>query len=387
MSGTLKVTTLQDGASSTANLVFDTNANTTAGGTIAMASSFKRNRIINGNMVIDQRNAGASVSISAAAQTFIVDRFYVGSTQASKLTAQQNAGSVSPPAGFTKYLGFTSSSAYSPTSTDYFFLAQGVEGYNVQDLMWGTANAKSVTLSFQVYSSLTGTFSGSLYNSQSNNTIAFTYSVSNANTWTSISVTLTGQTSGTQNITNGPAFYVVFDLGSGANWKTSTTGSWVANEYFGVTGSVNVVGTSGATFYITGVQLEVGTKATPYEMQIYSDQLAQCQRYYVQLSSSGALFASLGNGICNSSSSGQGFVVRLPVTMRTQPTASFNAMRVYDGASAATILSFSGVSSCSSANALGFDASCSGTVLTTGRPLTIQGNNDATAYIAASAEL
>jgi hypothetical protein len=386
MSGTLKVTTLQDGASSTANLTFDSSANATVGGTLAMASSFKRNRIINGNMGIDQRNAGASVTIGSSAGTYTLDRWCAQSVNASKFSVQQNAGSITPPTGFTKYLGVTSLASTSSGSTDYYGFFQSIEGFNTADLAWGTANAASVTISFWVRSSLTGSFSASLTNSGSNRSYPFSYTVNAANTWEQKTVTVAGDTSGTWLTDNSSGIYLRFDLGVGSSFR-GTAGTWAAANYYGVTGAVSVVGTSGATFYITGVQLEVGTKATPYEMQIYSDQLAQCQRYYVQLSSSGALFASLGTGICNSSSSGQGFVVRLPVTMRTQPTASFNAMRVYDGTSAAIILSFSSVSSCSSANALGFDASCSGTFLTTGRPLTIQGNNDATAYIAASAEL
>ena len=127
-----------------------------------------RNRIINGAMVIDQRNAGASVTPSSGVTTYTVDRWNNYSSQSSKLTVQQNAGSVTPPAGFTNYLGVTSSSAYSVGASDLFILNQRIEGYNIADLAWGTANAKTVTLSFQVYSSLTGTFGGTIQNSAQN---------------------------------------------------------------------------------------------------------------------------------------------------------------------------------------------------------------------------
>jgi len=275
MSGTLKVTTLQDGASATANLTFDTSANTTAGGTVAMASSFKRNRIINGNMLIDQRYGGAATGTSINGYT--VDRWFVAQSVAGKLDAQQSAAVY--PVGFTKSLSVTSQSAYTVGAADVFAIQQPIEGMNVADLAWGTANAKTVTMSFQVYSSLTGTFSGSVRNSATDRYYIFTYTIASANTWTPVSITIAGDTTGTWLTTNGVGIYLTFGLGIGSTYS-ATAGAWGTGNKFSATGSTSVVGTSGATFYLTGVQLEVGTKATPYEMQIYSDQLAQCQRYY-----------------------------------------------------------------------------------------------------------
>jgi hypothetical protein len=297
MSSTIKVTNVQEASSATVNLALDSSGNVTVGnnltvtgtstvsgnetvtGTLVMGSSFKRNRIINGNMLIDQRNAGASVTPAIGVSTYTVDRWCTYQTQSSKFTIQQNAGSVTPPTGFTNYLGVTSSSAYSVISTDTFSVQQYIEGYNVSDLGWGTASAKTVTLSFQVYSSLTGTFGGALSNSAVSRSYPFSFTVASANTWTSVSVTVTGDTSGTWLTTNGVGIRVYFGLGVGTT-QSGTAGAWASAQYQSATGAVSVVGTNGATFYITGVQLEVGTKATPYEMQIYSDQLAQCQRYY-----------------------------------------------------------------------------------------------------------
>ena len=150
-----------------------------------------KNRIINGAMVIDQRNAGASVSGNSV---YTLDRWFAVSSVVNKYTVQQNAGSVTPPVGFTNYLGITSSSAYSVAAGDYFFLSQPIEGFNVADLGYGTANAKTVTLSFQVYSSLTGTFGGSFRNSAGNRGYPFSYSIPVANTWTTISITIAGDT-------------------------------------------------------------------------------------------------------------------------------------------------------------------------------------------------
>ena len=243
-------------------------------------TGFKRNRIINGNMLIDQRNAGASVTIGVSSSTYTLDRWCAQSVSASKFSVQQNAGSVTPPTGFTKYLGVTSLAATSSGSTDYYALFQSIEGFNTADLAWGTASAASVTISFWVRSSLTGSFGAALANSGGSRSYPFNYTVNAANTWEQKTVTVAGDTSGTWLTDNSTGIYLRFDLGCGSTFK-GTAGTWAATNYYGVTGAVSVVGTSGATFYVTGVQLEVGSIATPYERQMYSDQLNQCQRYYV----------------------------------------------------------------------------------------------------------
>jgi hypothetical protein len=245
-----------------------------------------KNRIINGDMRIDQRNAGASVTPAGAQYT--LDRWFITTTQTSKLTSQQNAGSVTPPVGFSNYLGVTSSSAYSVLTGDTFLIGQAIEGFNTADLSFGTANAKTITLSFQVYSSLTGTFGGALTNSGGTRSYPFSYTISSANTWTTISVTIAGDTTGTWvGATNGIGLVVRFGLGSGATFS-GTSGAWAAANIVQPTGSVSVVGTSGATFYITGVQLEQNTSATPFERRLYNQELANCQRYYEVLYNQGA---------------------------------------------------------------------------------------------------
>jgi len=237
-----------------------------------------KNRIINGAMVIDQRNAGASTTVTTSGY-FSCDRWQVGSSQSSKFSIQQNAGSVTPPAGFTNYLGITSLAATTVGSTDTFYIVQQIEGYNIADLNWGTANAKTVTLSFWVRSSLTGTFSGSFYNGAANRSYVFSYTISSANTWQQISVTIAGDTTGTWNTGNTAGIGVVFSLGYGSTYST-TAGSWNANFYGAATGAVNVVSTNGATFYITGVQLEVGSTATSFDYRPYTTELQLCQRYF-----------------------------------------------------------------------------------------------------------
>ena len=238
-----------------------------------------RNRIINGAMVIDQRNAGASVTPTSGGISYPLDRFGSYPNVSSKYSLQQNAGSVTPPAGFTNYLGATSLSSYTVGSTDITPISQFIEGYNIADLGWGTANAKTVTLSFWVRSSLTGTFGGSLTSSGIDYSYPYSYTISSANTWEYKTITIAGPTSGTWNTTNGIGVRVYWSLGAGSTYS-GTAGSWSANTYWSCTGATSVVGTNGATFYITGVQLEVGSSATGFEYRQVTTELQLCQRYF-----------------------------------------------------------------------------------------------------------
>jgi hypothetical protein len=284
---------------------------------IAPVTAFK-NRIINGAMMIDQRNAGASVTVpnTNVTPTWAVDRWRMLSTQASKFSVQQNAGAVTPPVGFTNYLGSTSLSAYSVTSTDVFANEQYIEGLNVADLGWGTANAAPVTLSFWVRSSLTGAFGGALRNSANNRSYPFTYTISAANTWEQKSVTIAGDTSGTWLTTNGVGIVVSLGLGAGSTFS-GTAGAWAAGYFFSATGATSVVGTNGATFYITGVQLEKGSTATSFDYRPYGAELALAQRYFQSIpasafNASANLAFSSGNTLYATYS--------LPVIMRASPT-------------------------------------------------------------------
>ena len=278
-------------------------------------ASAMKNRLINGAMVIDQRNAGASVTLSGG--TYTMDRWKADTSQASKFTVQQNAGSVTPPAGFNNYLGVTSTSAYSVLTSDYFSITQSIEGYNVADLDWGTVNAKTVTLSFWVRSSLTGTFSGSLINADNTRSYPFSYSISSANTWEQKSITIIGDTTGTWLKNNSYGIKVWFSLGTGATYK-GTAGSWLPSLYLGAIGETSVVGTSGATFYITGVQLEVGSSATGFEYRQYGQELALCQRYCFNVAQDTSVL-SMYNGLSRGSGT-YFYSIPTPVAMRTTPS-------------------------------------------------------------------
>ena len=247
-----------------------------------------RNRLINGDMRIDQRNAGTQSNTSVT--QYHVDRWNYLGTQVSKFSIQKSAVT---PSGFTSSLLFTSLAATAAGASDWWAVRQVIEGFNVADLGWGTASAQSITLSFWVRSSLTGVFGGSLLNDAANRTYAFTYSISAANTWEYKTVTIQGDTSGTWLTDANAGIRLVYGLGAGSSSKTAA-GSWTAGAFWGgATGTVDLTGTNGATLYITGVQLEAGPTATPFERRPYSVELGMCQRYYYRLTSS-SLKASIG---------------------------------------------------------------------------------------------
>jgi hypothetical protein len=285
----------------------------------AQYTGFK-NRLINSAMVIDQRNAGASVTPTSSSYT--LDRWYTILTQSSKFSVRQNAGSVAnggsvvAPAGFTNWIGVTSLAATSLAAGDYFLLTQSIEGFNTADFGFGTANASTVTLSFWVRSSLTGTFGGSLVNSGFSRSYPFTYTISAANTWEQKTVTIAGDTTGTWiGATNGIGLRVQFGLGVGSTYS-GTAGSWAATEYDSATGATSVVGTNGATFYITGIQLEKGSTATSFDYRPIGTELQLAQRYcYVIPASSYYNFVAQAY----TTTRAQGYLL-FPVTMRSAPT-------------------------------------------------------------------
>jgi hypothetical protein len=295
-----------------------------------------KNRIINGAMVIDQRNAGASITPTSNA--YSVDRWYTSLSAASKFSIQQNAGSVTPPAGYTNYVGVTSLSAYTVGSGENFGLVQAIEGLNCSDLGWGTANAKTVTLSFWVRSSLTGTFGGVLTNSAYDRSYPYSYTISSANTWEQKSITIAGDTSGTWLTTNGVGIRVWFNLGAGST-VSGTAGAWAAANYFAPTGATSVVGTNGATFYITGVQLEKGSTATSFDYRPYDTELQLCQRYFYRLVNASASTGYVPNitGVRYTANEVY-FGITCPAPLRTTPSISKSGtMYIYSGGTNITL--------------------------------------------------
>jgi hypothetical protein len=294
-----------------------------------------RNRIINGDMRIDQRNAGASVTPTTDS-AYTADRWCARLTQTSKFSIAQNAGSVTPPSGFTKYIGATSLSSFSVGAGDFFGIEQRIEGQNIDDLAWGTAGAKAVTLSFWVRSSLTGTFGGVFNNGGivgAARSYPFSYTISSANTWEQKTVTVSGDTSGTWITTNGIGVQVIFALGVGTTYST-TAGSWTGGNasiggFVSATGATSVVGTNGATFYLTGVQLEEGSTATEFERRPIGTELALCQRYFIR-------YINRAMGTMNGTSHLYNGSIAFPVTMRSTPTLVSGASFAVNTGSAGT---------------------------------------------------
>lgn len=233
------------------------------------------NRLINGDMRIDQRWNGASSSAS----NYTVDRWQFIGQPANKVTWGRNYLGANGPSGFPYYLG-VQSIAYTALTGDYFLLRQTIEADVISDFNWGTAQAQPVTLSFWAYSSLTGTFSGSLGSLAGARSYPFTYSISAINTWTKISITIPGDIGGAWTMSgNGGGLNLNFDLGSGATFR-GPPNAWAGVTYFGATGSVSLVATNAAYLFVTGVKLEIGSVATPYNRQSLAKSLADCQRYY-----------------------------------------------------------------------------------------------------------
>jgi hypothetical protein len=304
VSGTANVSTLA--VTGEATVV----ANVTASAFTSTSTFGFKNRIINGAMVIDQRNAGASVTITnTSASTYLLDRWKADVSQASKMSVQQSS---TAPTGFTNSLAVTSLSAYTVGASEVFAITQIVEGFNIADFAWGTASAATVTLSFWVRSSLTGTFGIVLENSGNSRSYPATYTISAANTWEQKTVTVAGETSGTWVTNSGKGVQVKFGLGVGST-LSGTAGAWAAADYWGATGATSVVGTNGATFYITGVQLEKGSTATSFDYRPYGTEFSLCERYFQK--------CDTWFGAANSSTQFLGqFSVR--TTMRTSPSIS-----------------------------------------------------------------
>jgi hypothetical protein len=277
-----------------------------------------RNRIINGDMRIDQRNAGASVTPS---NVYTLDRWVINpSTEyLGVATVQQNLNSLTPPDGFTNYIGLVVDTGTSPLTNPFYNIRQIIEGFNVADLGWGTSSAKSITLSFWVRASITGTYTAAVRNSASNRSYVATYTISSANTWEHKTVTISGDTSGTWLTNNSTGITLSFGLSNNTGtFSTSSPNQWNASNNTGATTAVEILSTTGATFYLTGVQLEVGSVATPFERRPFGAELALCQRYYYRLTPGSGNRFGLGQA---TGSGAAGIFIPFMVSMRTAPSA------------------------------------------------------------------
>ena len=380
---TLKVNNIQN-ANGTSAIAIDSSGVATFSKTLVPSSSMMyRNLIINGDMRIDQRNAGASVTLPSNNSYYTIDRFAFTINQASKMSAQQVTDA---PTGFVNSLKVTTTSAYTVTASDYFSVRQDIEGQNISHLDWGSSNAKTVTLSFYVKSSLTGTFGGSIKNSASDKAYPYTYTIDSANTWERKTITIEGETTGTWLTTNGRGIMVYFGLGVGSTFS-GTSGSWASSNYLSATGATSVVGTSGATWYVTGVQLEIGDAATPFEHRPYDAELARCQRYYYKMSGA-SNYLRFATGFVGAGSTTTAYCYfHPPVTMRDKPTSiDWSAsIGLWNGGAISAISALAIEASAASTTSVNLLVTSTG--LTQYTPMFVMGNNSSTASIAVSAEL
>jgi hypothetical protein len=353
------------------------------GTSIASGYTLFRNRIINGAMEIDQRNSGASVSANDG--SFAVDRTYFNMQTNSKGTGIQSSDA---PAGFKNSLLYTNGSAYTVGASETYGIIQNIEGTNIADLAWGTANAKTVTLSFWVKSSVTGLYGGVAKTTTGSPayTYAFSYTINSANTWEYKTVTIPGPTVGTWVTTTSIGIRLGFGLGNGSN-NSIAANSWTAANVWSVTGAVSVLATANATWQITGIQLEVGSYATTFERRPYGMELLLCQRYFYQWSAVNANSAIVGSGQAFGSTSAY-ILLKTPVTMRVPPTTfssagSFGSNNASGGGLAVTSISL--VSSWTNENMITLQAAVS-SGWTAGNAALMNAGADATCRLNFSSE-
>ena len=287
------------------------------------ASSFK-NRLINGAMTIAQRGT-AAVTFDAA-DTYILDRWTQNNGGSATITGQQ---STVAPAGFINSLLVTTTSGGAPSSGQLRVLRQRIEGLNVSDLGWGTASAKTVTVSFWVRSNVTGTFACYVANASYNRSQVQTFSISVANTWEYKNVVFVGDTSGTWGTSTGIGIEFGFDVGSGSNFD-ATVGVWNAAFDSRTSGAVTLSTTTSNNIYVTGVQFEVGTVATSFDFRDYGRELLMCKRYY---------HASEALVFAQPTSSSLYIIAYYPVTMRAVPTIVRTGNGSVTGSTAGTTFS------------------------------------------------
>jgi hypothetical protein len=345
-----------------------------------------KNRIINGDMTIDQRGSG-STSVTSSTTYVTADRFLFNVAPAfnSVTTTNVNLDSLTPPAGFNNYIGCQVDTGTTVTGDVHYNIRQQIEGYNVADLDYGTSNAKTITVSFWVRSSLTGNFSFSLRNSGSNRAYVTTYNIASANTWEKKTITIVGDTTGTWLKTNGVGLTVNWGLGnSTGNFSTSTLNEWIADNATGATTGVDWIETTGAKWYLTGVQLEVGENATPFENRMYSQELAMCQRYYYKTTTTTSSDRYAFFYPARVTSATQATVCATYPTMRTSPSITQSGTGINIGPQGSTTAFSGGWVTPTSA---WIDVTVSGISMTTGQCVMLNANNNANAYVAMSAEL
>lgn len=305
------------------NLTFD-GTNLYIRGNIVGSSP---NLIINGAMEVDQFNGYQPVSFNNSGGR-VCDRWAAsaaGGVNTGTATAQSIGDA---PPGFVTSLKYTVVNAKIPTTDDNFIIYQLIEGITLVDFAFGTPSAQPISLSFWVKSSLTGNFSGHVrtnitlfspgFPPEGWRSYIFTYTINAPNTWEYKTITIPGDTSLVPSYGNGAGMTVLFDLGSGSTFTAPADNAWLPNNYHRSANSINLISTPGATFQVTGVQIEKGSVATPFKRRLWMEELDLCQRYYVKTGGSTVVFNP------NLWTSAQ-----FPRTMRATPLLTLSAPGIY----------------------------------------------------------
>jgi hypothetical protein len=361
-----------------------TNGITYNDGTVQPSAPIGKNRIINGDMRIDQRNAGSAATVSS---DYTVDRwkFQEGGSGGQVVSVQQVTDA---PVGFSNSFKLTNTTASSSVTADaYNMFWQAVEGLNWSDLEWGTSDAKSVTISFWVKASIAGNYSLAVRSSTNDRSYVTPYAISSANTWEYKTVTIAGPTSGTFNTDNTKAIQVAFTHSMGSNYTSSGNDAWQSESKLGATGTqVALSNTVNSTWQVTGVQIEAGTSETPFEHLQYGQQLALCQRYFYTESQADA-YHNLMNGFYASTILWIG-VLHLPVPLRASPTLTVSGSWQTSGASPNSSTASGFVSQdnvVANINSVQIRANVS--ITNAGQAATLRNNNDTSAKFELSSEL
>tara|TARA_R100001224_G_scaffold103354_1_gene76038 strand:+ start:26 stop:1132 length:1107 start_codon:yes stop_codon:yes gene_type:complete len=278
----------------------------------------RKNKIINGGMTVSQRQTSTTNS-----SAFVVDRFKAEITQMDELVQTLEQSSDAPD-GFGKSIKITTTTPESSiASNEQFRIQTKLEGQDFQDLAYGTSAAKTITISFYVKASVTGTFGFTVYRDESTDrVITAPYTISSADTWEKKTITIPGDTAGAA-ITNDNSerFRLMWGLAAGANFNTASPswGNYSSANLLGGHVTNTLVTTNNATWQLSGVQLEVGSVATDFEHRSFAEELALCQRYYFRFTTSvSGTHVAMGHQMTSSAAK---IVLPFPTSMRTRPTA------------------------------------------------------------------
>ena len=339
-----------------------------------------RNLIINGAMQVDQRNNGSSITVPNAVNTYVPDRFRINESSGAEFTAQRVDDA---PVGFEYSSKITVSTAdTSLGAAEFNRMVHAIEGQNISHLNWGTSNAKTLTLTFYVKSSVTGQYYISVFNSAANRTLLKGYTINSANTWEKKTITIIGDQTGTWLTTNGAGIYLMWSLGSGSNYQSNTLDAYQASFAMAKSDQVNFAASVSSTWQLTGVQLEVGEQDTPFEHRSFADELARCQRYYFE-SQPTTSYGMQGIGQVFDGDSSD-IVVYFPTTMRTKPTFTFSNLAIFVGTSGQAVTSAADAGSTTNAS---FIRTTYSSAFTVGQAAVLINNNNVDGYARFDAEL